>query len=116
MYLLGHVVEGMSAFERVVSNYQQSGYKNTGSLQGGLVMAGNAAARSYPKLDRIKRCTMDHQHQHRARSRRLGAVAITPSPQAIPQRQAESQVPMSLPSVARVPRGMSAAGLHIYRC
>ena len=49
----------MDTFERVVANYQQSGYKNTGQLQGRLVFSGNQAAHAYPNLDRIKRCTTD---------------------------------------------------------
>uniref|UniRef100_A0A7S3WL25 PPIase cyclophilin-type domain-containing protein n=1 Tax=Emiliania huxleyi TaxID=2903 RepID=A0A7S3WL25_EMIHU len=51
---LGHVVEGMETFERVVANYRRSGYKDTGSLQRALRTKGNAAAADFPLLDRIR--------------------------------------------------------------
>ena len=56
---LGHVVSGMETWERVVANYQKSGYKDTGTLQGPLVQRGNAAAAAYPLLDRIRACHME---------------------------------------------------------
>ena len=56
---LGHVVSGMETWERVVANYQKSGYKDTGTLQGPLVQRGNAAAAAYPLLDLIRACHME---------------------------------------------------------
>ena len=70
---LGHIVEGMEAFERVVSNYQAAGYKNTGILQHSLVTRGSVAAQGYPKLDRILKCTLDPK-SIAARRRRLGST------------------------------------------
>jgi len=55
---IGHLDRaGIETFERVVKNHQAAGYGDTGSLQGGLVQRGNAAAAKYPKLDSIKKCT-----------------------------------------------------------
>ena len=52
---IGHV-EDMEAWERVASNFQKAGYRDTTSLQGALVQRGNAAAEKYPELDRIHTC------------------------------------------------------------
>lgn len=57
---LGHVVEP-EVFEKVASNFQATGYPDTGSLQGSLVQKGNEAAAKYPKLDRIIRCDVMRQ-------------------------------------------------------
>ena len=54
---LGHITE-VEVFEQVAKNFQASGYPDTGSLQGGLVSQGNAAAAKYPKLDKILSCAV----------------------------------------------------------
>ena len=46
----------LDVLERIVANFDASGYPDTGALQDGLVANGNAAAEDYPLLDRIEAC------------------------------------------------------------
>ena len=46
----------LDVLERIVANFDASGYPDTGALQDGLVANGNAAAADYPLLDRIEAC------------------------------------------------------------
>ena len=52
------VVDAEAVLERVVSNFEASGYADTGRLQPSLKSSGNAAAIEYPALDRIVRCSV----------------------------------------------------------
>ena len=56
---LGELVQ--SCHRAAASNFQATGYPDTGSLQGALVQKGNEAAAKYPKLDRIIKCGVMRQ-------------------------------------------------------
>eukprot|EP00747_Dinoflagellata_sp_TGD_P168095 gnl/TRDRNA2_/TRDRNA2_193740_c0_seq1.p1 gnl/TRDRNA2_/TRDRNA2_193740_c0~~gnl/TRDRNA2_/TRDRNA2_193740_c0_seq1.p1 ORF type:complete len:203 (+),score=33.69 gnl/TRDRNA2_/TRDRNA2_193740_c0_seq1:81-689(+) len=55
---IGEVTVGLGVLDKIQQNFRDSKYGDLTKLQGQLVQRGNAAADSYPKLDRIGQCRL----------------------------------------------------------
>ena len=52
----GELVDGIEVLQKLQESAQRSGYGDLSELQTQLIERGNAAAKHYPKLDRINSC------------------------------------------------------------